>query len=73
MNQEYLIRKYNNSGCNYDNRYYKTYRQAYADLRKGDVMLVCKPNSVYYGDNWQGWTVDPENIIRSVTKGGKGK
>lgn len=67
-NNEYLVRKYNEEGCNYDNRFYSTYAKAWADTRKNDVMLVCKHNSVYYGDNWVGWTVNPENIIRVVRR-----
>ena len=64
--QEYIVCKYNKSGCNYDNRRYSTYRAARNDLRKGDVMLICKEGSVYYGDNWRGWAVRAEDVIRSI-------
>lgn len=67
-NQEYLVKKYNNEGCNYDNRYYTTYKKAWNDTNKKDIMLICKPNTIYFGDNFTGWTVDNENIIREVKR-----
>lgn len=67
-NQEYIVKKYNEQGCNYDNLYFDNYREAWAHTNKRDVMLVCKPGSVYHGDNFQGWTVEPNDIIRAVTR-----
>jgi hypothetical protein len=64
--QEYLVCKYNKDGCNYDNRHYSTYRAARADLHKGDVMYICREGGVYYGDNWRGWTVRAEDVIRTI-------
>ena len=66
--QEYLVKKYNELGCNYDNIYCCTYADAWHNTNKRDVMFICKNGSVYYGDNWQGWKVDNDDIIRIVRR-----
>ena len=66
--QEYLVKKYNESYCNYGNCFYHTYDNAWANTRKRDIMYVCKLNSVYFDGNHGGWTVRQCDIIRIVRR-----
>ena len=69
--QEYIVVKINELGLEYDSLYfpYGCYKEAYRQLRKNDLMFVCRPDSVFYADNWQGWRVKGNgDVLRVVTK-----
>lgn len=69
--QEYLVKKYNAEGCNYDNCFYSTYAAAWANTSIRDIMYVCKKDGIYYYGF--GWRIEPADIIRIVRRRRKTK
>lgn len=76
--QEYLVLKWvrkeaKETGWEPDyKRFYKTYREAWENLRKNDIMLVCKAGSIkkmYYREyGYFEYEVDENDIIRRVER-----
>lgn len=65
---EYLLIKKNKDGLIYDKRVFNNSKEARKDFRKGDILLKCKNNSIYYGDNWEGWSVENKDVVRKYEK-----
>ena len=68
MKYEYLVlkRNGNKNGLVYDKRFFDNSKDARKDFRKDDVLLKCKPNSVYR-DGF-GWTVKQEDVVKKYEK-----
>jgi hypothetical protein len=69
-NYEYLLikRAGNEDGLIYDKRVFNNSKDAREDFRKGDILLKCKNDSIYYGDNYQGWSVEDKDVIKKYEK-----
>jgi hypothetical protein len=69
-NYEYLLikRAGNEDGLIYDKRVFNNSKDAREDFRKGDILLKCKNDSIYYGDNWEGWSVEDKDVIKKYEK-----
>lgn len=67
---EYLLlkRNRNSDGLVYDRRFFNNSEDARKQFRKNDVLLKCKRDSIYYSDNWKGWTVEVKDIIKTYEK-----
>jgi hypothetical protein len=65
---EYLLAKRNNEGLIYDKLFFNNSRDARKQFRKNDILLKCKAESIYYADNWQGWTVKNKDILTRYEK-----
>jgi hypothetical protein len=70
INYEYLLikRAGNEDGLIYDKRVFNNSKDAREDFRKGDILLKCKNDSIYYGDNWEGWSVEDKDVIKKYEK-----
>lgn len=70
INYEYLLikRAGNKDGLIYDKRVFNNSKDAREDFRKGDILLKCKNESIYYGDNWEGWSVADKDVIKRYEK-----
>jgi hypothetical protein len=70
INYEYLLikRAGNEDGLIYDKRVFNNSKDAREDFRKGDILLKCKNDSIYYGDNYQGWSVEDKDVIKKYEK-----
>ena len=68
--QDYLVLKISRFYGLYDVKFYDSGKKAWAHTTVNDIVLVCKPNTVYYCN---GWAVDKDDIIRKVRRGGKSK
>lgn len=70
MKYEYLLikRAENKDGLIYDKRVFNSSKEARKDFRKGDMLLKCKNNSIYYGDNFKGWSVENKDVVRKYEK-----
>lgn len=70
INYEYLLikRAGNEDGLIYDKRVFNNSKDAREDFRKGDILLKCKNESIYYGDNYQGWSVEDKDVIKKYEK-----
>ena len=68
MEYEYLVLKRNGNkdGLVYDKRFFNNSADARKEFRKDDVLLKCKPNSVYR-DGF-GWSVNQEDIVKKYEK-----
>lgn len=64
MKYEYLLLKRNKEGLIYNRLFFNNSADARKRFRKNDVMLKCKADSVYFADNWKGWTVKQEDIVK---------
>lgn len=62
---EYLLlkRNGNSDGLIYDRLFFSNSKDARKEFRKDDVLMKCKAESIYYGDNWEGWTVKDKDIV----------
>ena len=69
-NYEYLLikRAGNNDGLIYDKKVFNNSKEAREDFKKGDILLKCKNESIYYGDNFKGWSVDEKDVIKKYEK-----
>jgi hypothetical protein len=69
-NYDYLLikRAGNEDGLIYDKRVFNNSKDAREDFRKGDILLKCKNDSIYYGDNWEGWSVEDKDVIKKYEK-----
>lgn len=67
---EYLLikRAGNKDGLIYDKRVFNNSKEAREDFKKGDTLLKCKKESIYYGDNCKGWTVMNKDIVSVYEK-----
>lgn len=70
MEYEYLLlkRNRNNDGLIYDRLFFKSSKEARKRFKKNDVLLKCKADSVYFADNWKGWTVKDVDIVAKYEK-----
>lgn len=70
MKYEYLLlkRSGNNDGLIYDRLFFSNSKDARKDFKKNDILLKCKAESIYYDDNWNGWTVKVKDIIKTYEK-----
>lgn len=70
INYEYLLikRAGNKDGLIYDQRVFNNSKEAREDFKKGDILLKCKNESIYYGDNFNGWIVDEKDVIKKYEK-----
>lgn len=70
INYEYLLikRAGNKDGLIYDKRVFNNSKEAREDFKKGDILLKCKKESIYYGDNFNGWIVDEKDVIKKYEK-----
>lgn len=70
MEYEYLLikRNGNKDGLIYDKRVFNNSKEAREDFRKGDILLKCKNESIYYDDNFNGWSVDNKDVVRKYEK-----
>ena len=63
MRYDYIVKKFNVDGCNYDNLIYTTSKEARQNYNpRKDILIKCR--NAYYGDNWQGWTCKEKDIIK---------
>ena len=60
---EYLLLKKNNDGLIYDRLVFEKSKEARKQFQKNDTLLKCRAESIFYGDNWEGWTVKDKDII----------
>ena len=65
---EYLLLKRNKEGLIYNRLFFNNSADARKRFRKNDVLLKCKADSVYFADNWRGWTVKQEDIVKKYEK-----
>lgn len=65
---EYLLVKRNSDGLIYDKLFFNNSSDARKDFRKGDTLLKCKNGTIYYADNWTGWTVKSKDIVKRYEK-----
>ena len=63
--QDYLVLKISRFWGLYDTKFYDSCKKAWAHTATGDIMLICKPYTVYYCN---GWTVDKHDVIRKVRR-----
>ena len=69
MKYEYLLLKRNKEGLIYNRLFFKNSKEARKKFRKNDVLLKCAANSIYFADNWKGWTVKKDkDIIKKYEK-----
>ena len=68
MKNEYLLlkRNGNKNGLVYDKRFFDNSKDARKDFRKNDILLKCKPYSVYR-DGF-GWSVNQPDIVKKYKK-----
>lgn len=68
MECEYLLikRNGNKDGLVYDKIFFYSSADARKEFRKDDVLLKCKPNSVYR-DGFD-WTVKEEDVVKKIRK-----
>ena len=68
MKYEYLVLKRNGNkdGLVYDKRFFNNSAAARKDFRKNDIILKCKPHSVYR-DGF-GWAVNQSDIVKKYEK-----
>lgn len=68
MGYEYLLikRNGNKDGLVYDKIFFYSSADARKEFRKDDVLLKCKPNSVYRDGS--GWTVKQEDVVKKYEK-----
>lgn len=62
---EYLLIKKNGNqdGLIYDRLVFNNSKDARKEFRKNDILMKCKAESIYYDDNWKGWTVKDIDIV----------
>jgi hypothetical protein len=67
---EYLLlkRNGNSDGLIYDRLVFNNSKDARKEFRKDDILMKCKTESIYYGDNWKGWTVKDKDIVARYEK-----
>lgn len=69
MKFEYLLLK---NGCEnnfiYDKMVFLNSKDARKKFGKNDILLKCKKDSIYFADNFRGWSVDEKNIIKKYIK-----
>lgn len=68
MKYEYLLLKRNKEGLIYDNLFFNSSADARKKFRKNDVLLKCKADTVYFADDWKGWTVKQEDVVKKYEK-----
>lgn len=70
MKYEYLLIKKNGNsdGLVYDRLFFNNSKDARKQFRKNDILLKCKTGSIYFADNWKGWTVKDKDIIKKYEK-----
>lgn len=70
MKYEYLLikRNGNKDGLVYDKILFNNSKDARKEFRKDDILLKCRAESIYYGDNWEGWTVKDKDIVKKYKK-----
>ena len=68
MKYEYLLlkRNGNKNGLVYDKRFFDNSKDARKEFRKNDILLKCKPYSVYR-DGF-GWSVNQPDIVKKYEK-----
>ena len=67
---EYLLlkRNGNNDGLIYDRLVFEKSKEARKQFEKNDSLLKCRAESIFYGDNLEGWTVKDKDIIEKYEK-----
>lgn len=70
MKYEYLLfkRNRNKDGLVYNKIFFNNSADARKEFRKDDVLFKCKANSVFYIDNWNGWVVKDNDIVKKYEK-----
>ena len=68
MRYEYLVLKKNRENLIYDKMVFSNSKDARKHFKRGDILLKCKENSIFFADNWQGWSVKTEDIIKKYFK-----
>lgn len=67
---EYLLlkRNGNSDGLIYDRLVFEESTEARKQFKKDDILLKCRAESIYYDDNWKGWTVMNKDIVSVYEK-----
>lgn len=67
---EYLLlkRNGNSDGLIYDRLVFEKSKEARKQFKKDDTLLKCKAESIFYDDNWKGWTVKVKDIVEVYEK-----
>lgn len=67
---EYLLLKRNGNrdGLIYDRLFFEKSKEARKQFKKDDTLLKCRAESIFYDDNWKGWTVKDKDIIERYEK-----
>lgn len=65
---EYLLikRNGNKDGLVYDKRFFNNSADARKDFRKNDILLKCKPYSVYH--DYSGWSVNQPDVVKKYER-----
>ena len=68
MKYEYLLIKKNKEGLVYEKTFFYKSVDARKCFRKGDILLKCKYKSIFYGGNFDGWSVNEEDVVKRYEK-----
>ena len=70
MKYEYLLLKRNGNkdGLIYDRLFFNNSKDARKDFKKDDILLKCKYKSIFYGGNFDGWSVNEEDVVKRYEK-----
>lgn len=67
---EYLLlkRNGNSDGLIYDRLVFNNSKDARKQFKEDDTLLKCRAESIFYDDNWKGWTVKDKDIVAIYEK-----
>lgn len=69
MKFEYLLLKKDcENNFIYDKMVFLNSKDARKNFRKNDILLKCKQDSIYFANNFGGWSVDEKNVIKKYIK-----
>ena len=68
MKFEYLLIKKNKEGLVYEKTFFYKSTDARKDFKKNDILLKCKYKSIFYGGNFDGWSVNEEDVVKRYEK-----